>query len=344
MIMSQQRPAIKTKHPRRVLLPSCLLLLCFLLVACGGDETAAPEAESPGSTTVVVPTPIEAATDTAQSLPASPTALQPTDVPPTPAAATATTEIATSVATGMPEATYTAEPVDQGGGGFGPGGSAAGGNCTHPYFPIADGSTYRYRNTDSLTGETEYTVTYSETTDDNFTAMYNFGEGDEATSFSQTFQCTDEGIFSPGPLRFPEEMGVEMEFEVVEASGLTLPVSSRLEPGETWTTRYVVQGTGENEGLTFQWNQTMEFTNEVVAIEPVSVPAGDYPAAVRVDSTGTVSIVTTIGDTEAPLMSFDLDQSTWYVENVGMVRQEASDLFGDSAEAMSVVELLEIGD
>lgn len=314
-----------------------LLLATFILTACGGGgETAESETEA---TTVAIPTMMEEPTLATDSLPATATPEAAAAVSPT-APATAVpgaTEEAQPTAT--LEATYTPEPVDAGGGGATEGSTLVSGNCANPYFPLAEGLTYRYRTTDSFTGESEYTITYSEITDDSVVATYNFDQDEETSTFSQTFQCSEEGILSPGPLQFPEEMGMEMEFTVVEATGLTLPAASRLTPGETWTTRYVVLGVGESEGMSFQWEQTMEFENEVVAIEAVSVPAGDYPAAVRVDSTGAVSVVTTIGETETPLMSFDLEQSTWYVENIGMVRQESPDLFSDEGET-SVVELV----
>lgn len=325
-----------TNRPSGAVLVTILLLVMLILTACGGDgETAAPEAEA---TTVAVPTAMEEPTveaeptaDAEPSAEAEPTGVSPTELPPTEPAA-ATSEL---------EPTYTPEAIDQGGGGATGGSTIVEGDCANPYFPVTEGTTYRYRSSDGLSGESEYTITYSEVADDSFVATYNFDDEGETTSFSQTYQCSDEGILSPGPLQFPEEMGMEMEFTVVEASGLTVPTSTRMTPGETWTTRYVVQGIGESEGMSFQWEQTMEFENEVVSIEEVSVPAGDYPAAVRVDSTGTVSVVTTVGETSMPLMSFDLDQSTWYVENIGMVRQESPDLFTDEGET-SVVELVGI--
>ncbi len=323
---------------RRALIVILILLLGLALIACGGGEaTATPEGEA---TTVAVPTAMEEPTaeadPTAEAEP--PTQAESTTAPSTESPATEP-----AAATDEVEPTYTPEAIDQGGGGATSGGTIVEGDCANPYFPVVDGTTYRYRSSDGLSGESEYTVTYSEVADDSFVATYNFDDEGETSSFSQTYQCNDEGILSPGPLQFPEEMGMEMEFTVVEANGLTVPASTRMTPGESWTTRYVVQGIGESEGMSFQWEQTMEFENEVVAIEEVSVPAGDYPAAVRVDSTGTISVVTTVGETSMPLMSFDLDQSTWYVENIGMVRQESPDLFTDEGET-SVVELVGIED
>ena len=61
-----------------------------------------------------------------------PTAVLVTEAPATTAVPQATVE---------PEATYTLEPIDQGGGGI-----VTGGNCANPYFPVADGAIYRYYN------------------------------------------------------------------------------------------------------------------------------------------------------------------------------------------------------
>jgi len=320
MIISQQVPVIKTKQPLRALLVSFLVLVSLILVGCGGEEAA---------TTVAIPTPIEESVDTAESLPTAPTPEAPTAVPPTKAPAATDVPEATDAA----EVTYTPEPVDQGGGGV-----LAGGNCANPYFPVVEGATYRYSSTNSLTGPSEYTLIYSNATDDSFDMTFDFGEGEgeEAVGITQTWQCTADGLLAPELLQF-NNVDMPFEFETIEAEGLTFTTST--EPGTTWTTHYVVAGSGETEGVTMTMQQTMDLNHEVVGVEAVSVPAGDYPTAVRVESTGTIALVTSVGETGSDPVTIDWSQTTWYVENVGMVRQETIDLFGD---APSVTELVAI--
>lgn len=297
-----------------------LVLVSITLVACGGGEPAEPEAEA---TIVAISTPIEKAADTAESLPPAPT----------PDVATAGLATEAPATTDVPEVTYTPEPVDQGGGGV-----FAGGNCANPYFPVAEGATYRYSSTNSLTGTSEYTLTYSNAADNSFDMTFDFGEGEgeEAVDITQTWQCTADGLLAPDLLQF-NNVDMPFEFETIEAEGLTFPTST--EPGTMWTTHYVVVGSGETEGVTMTMQQTIDLNHEVVGVEAVSVPAGDYPTAVRVDSTGTISLVTSVSETNADPVTIDWSQTTWYVENVGMVRQETLDLFGD---APSVTELVAI--
>jgi hypothetical protein len=306
----------------------CFVVVCLMLVACRAEEPAAESAPPPATVVSAAPTQPPATEPETTSAPADLTAAPPTDAP-----------AETIAATSSPEATYTAEPVDQGGGGIGPQGNTPAGNCANPYYPVLAGATYRYRSTDSLSGTTDYRITYHNITSDSFEVSFDFGEPDdpEAVTITQTWQCTAEGLLAPGVLQL-SNMEMPFTFEVVEAVGLTLP--SSFETGETWTTHYVVVGSGDVESTSMSMEQTIDLTNEIVGTEAVSVPAGDYPAAVRVESSGTISIATTLGETAAPATMFDWSQTTWYVEGVGMVRQESAGILDETTP--TVVELVAI--
>ncbi|MEZ4518009.1 MAG: hypothetical protein R3C44_14710 [Chloroflexota bacterium] len=90
-------------------------------------------------------------------------------------------------------------------------------------------------------------------------------------------------------------------------------------------------------------HQVMEMTNEIVGIESVTVPYGSFDNAIKVVSTGTLEMTTSMGDTEMPAMSIDTSNVTWYVENVGRVRSEdLSDSFGTGDASSTVTELISI--
>jgi hypothetical protein len=86
----------------------------------------------------------------------------------------------------------------------------------------------------------------------------------------------------------------------------------------------------------------MDMTNTVTGIEAVSVPAGEFPEAVRVETTGTIGIAMSIGDTAQPATSIDMSFTSWYVEGIGMVRQDVSGLLGEGEVGDSVTELISV--
>lgn len=283
-----------------------LTVLLLLAVACGGNETPAEEA---------LPT---AAVE-------APTAAPPTDEP-------AAEEPTALPPTAAPTEEPTAEPESSG--------ATLSGDCNNAYFPVVDGRVYTYSTSIAGFGVSNISQTYGDVTDDSFTITIDAGEGDP---FANTWTCTSEGILSPDFTQMPGGMEGVVSIEVVEAEGVTLPTEEMFQPGETWTTRYVAEAVfGDADSGEMTMVQTMEMTNTVVGAEAVSVPAGDYDEAVRVDTTGLVTMA--MGDT-GMTTSFDMNYSSWYVRDVGLVRQEFASVLGaEGANNPSVTELLSFED
>jgi hypothetical protein len=282
------------------------------LAACGGGDQ--PEA---AETVVVAPT--EAAEAPVQEPTAAelPTEAPPTDVPPTEAP---TAEPATAA----PD-----EPI------------LTTGDCGNAFYPVVEGRVLTYRGTIAGFGESTYTTTYSDVSDSSFTITTDVGEGEV---ISVTWTCTAEGMLSPEFSQLPGgEEGFTIEF--VEAEGVTIPSEDLFQPGGSWTTHYVANATvADTEAGAMSMVQTMDMTNTVVGIEAISVPAGEFPEAVRVDTTGTMSMSMSLGEdaTPAPMATIDMSFTSWYVEGIGLVRQDISGLLGEAEAGDSVTELLSV--
>ena len=282
--------------------------LLLLLVACGGDEAPTEEAlPTPAAEVATEAPPVEQPT-------AEPTAIPPTETP-----------------TEEPTAAPTAETA---------GGATLSGDCANAYFPVVDGRVYTYSNSISGFGVSNFTQTYSDVTDTSFTITIDAGEGEP---FANTWTCTGEGMLSPEFTQMPGGMEGMVSIDFVEAEGVTLPSEEMFQPGESWTTRYVAEAViAVAESSQFTMTQTIEMTNNVIGSEAVSVPAGDFDNAVRVDTTGVVTMA--MGDT-GMTTTIDMNYSSWYVEDVGLVRQEFASLFGtEGANNPSVTELLSYED
>ncbi|WP_374689068.1 hypothetical protein [Promineifilum sp.] len=291
---------------RRFIL-SFLICLLLALAACGGNGT-----ETTGEGTEVV-APTLAATEPAEAAPtdAPATEAPPTEVPPTEA-----------VPTEAP--TEAAEPTAE----TASAGNLPEGDCANEFFPVVEGRSLRYGNTVPDLGASEYTQTFSDVTDSSFTVTMDLGEGD---ALVQSWTCSGEGLLSPEFTQLPG--GVEgMTIEYVEAEGVSVPPADQMQPGGEWTTHYVVNATLPDTGAgAMTMTETIDLVNTVTAVEAVSVPAGDYPDAVRVETTGTIGIVMTLGDQTQPATDVAMNFTTWYVEGVGMVRQEMEGMLDSGA-------------
>lgn len=284
---------MNTNTNTRLVLFLMLLLVAAALAACGGDE--APE--TPAATEAVAETaPVEEA-------PAEPTAAPPTAEPPTAEPTAAPTEAPTEPAAPL----------------------FATGYCGNAFYPVIDGRVLHYATNSTFEGAGDYTTTYSNVTDTSFTISTDVGEG---MVIATDWQCSADGLLSPQFSQLPGGMeGMDIEF--TEASGISIPPEEMFQVGESWPLHYVANATVAMDDTTsMEMVQTFDMTNTVTAIEAVSVPAGDFPNAVRVETIGTISSTITMGGQQQPGISLDLNYTSWYAEGVGLVRQEMPDFFG----------------
>ena len=297
-------------RPATLLALLALLLLSLSLVACGGSDAAGTDAA-----TVVAEPPLAATEPSVAEATAAPTTTP--EAPATEPAAEATPAVASDAdsAAALPS-----------------------GNCGNPFLPVVEGRVLTYRSNVSGLGESEFTQTYSDVTGDSFTVTIDLGEGN---TIIQTWLCTGEGLLQPEFSQLPAAAeGLAVEF--VEAEGVTVPTADQFVEGSRWPTRYVANATiADAGGTAMTMVQTVELSNQVVGVEAVSVPAGDYPAAVRVDTGGIITAVMSSGGVESPVAEIPISFSSWYVEGLGLVRSETSGMFGETGA--SVTELLSVG-
>ncbi len=291
------------------------------LAACGGD---APADEATTATEVIAPTeavgeiaPTDAPTEptVAPEPTAAPTEAAPTTAPTEAAAEPTSTEAAADETATLPE-----------------------GDCGNPFYPVIEGRTLRYANNIPGLGVTEHTITHSDVTDTSFTTTTDLGEGNVLT---QTWTCSGEGLLQPEFSQLPTGEEVTLTIEFVESSGLTIPAADQFEAGSSWTTHYVANATLSDVGAgEMLMEQTTDLTHTVIGPETITVPAGTFEA-IRVETTGTVSSATSVGDVSVPAMEFTMSFVSWYAEGVGLVRQEWTDLLGADSAATSELVAIE---
>jgi hypothetical protein len=255
-----------------------LIGLAGLMLACG-VSTAVVEEPTASPATPVSPT--------ATSPP--PTA---TPVPPT-AAAPAPTEIPTSA----PDFDRVI--------------TEATGACQHPFYPVRSDTTWHYQTQLGDDEPTAYSVTYDDIGAESFTSLQTFPGSTEESPWL----CADEGLIPGDVSSFVFIQIPGSELETIGFSGALLPAPDEWAVGATWETGYTVQVTTKVLGLSITSQADISVDSQITEVEQIVVPAGVYPQAARVDSTGTALINTPAGQSEAAFAF-----SHWYVEGVGLVK------------------------
>jgi hypothetical protein len=189
------------------------------------------------------------------------------------------------------------------------------GLCSNEFFPIRSDKTWKYTIN---SGETtsDYSQTFKDITDDAFTSVQTYPN----LTNEMTWQCGKNGLLSStfGDLNINENSDVSVK--AVSADGITLPPENEWIVGKVWDNAYTVQVTINKDGNTIQADGQVSVSREIVSQESVTVPAGTYPDAYRVDSTGEMVITLMGTKTSTPLIFSD-----WYVKGVGLVKSSSTD-------------------
>ncbi len=193
-------------------------------------------------------------------------------------------------------------------------------NCYHPFFPISEGANWTYQ----LSTDDSYTMTVTDVTEENFTLTQDFAESELVLSVD--WFCSDDGLLVGDFAQVDflnqtsGEDGVEMTFDTFSWEGETLPAEELFEVGYEWTATYQLQGDITMEGIVSTTQATVTINYIIAAIEEVTVPAGTFPEAYRVDSVGDISMTMDLNGSTFPMTSVNFGSSSWYVEGVGLVK------------------------
>jgi len=201
--------------------------------------------------------------------------------------------------------------------------------CDHPYFPIKEGVTWRYRSPIPDQPDAEMTISYRITGPDTVVSMQTMPDG---VVVETEWLCTEEGLIHRGF----GMTGMDMEgmaFEITDISGISLPLPDEFQAGHTWQTVFHMSGEMSAEGFAMTLESETVMDNVLTAFEEVTTPAGTFEAA-RVDTTATVHSKSDAF--EMPAVSFS--STTWYVKDVGMVKVASAEADGGVLQELVAME------
>ncbi len=207
------------------------------------------------------------------------------------------------------------------------------GLCINQYFPVKPDALRQY-HVKNPSDTYEYTSSFTNITDNSFVEKIE----SEVFNADINWLCSSDGLVqSEYSALMLEEDSQGMEFTTESYKGVTLPPSRKWSIGYKWDTEYKVLTTIIVEGEKMSFNGNIVLNNEIVAMETVTVPAGTFPEAFKVD---TDKNMTVSADIAGNSMSFDAhtDISTWYSENIGLIKQVSKATCGTTTVELISVE------
>ena len=189
------------------------------------------------------------------------------------------------------------------------------GFCNNAFFPLRSDRTWTY-NTVSGDLDSNFSWTFKDITDSAFTIVQTFSSLTNEISW----QCGPDGMLSSTYANMAMNSDVDVNYETLEVTGVTLPPDDQWAVGRTWDMIYDVSVNINTGGVEVQVNGEITTTRTITAIESVTVPAGTYPDAYRVDSTGQMVLDLMGTQSTTPLVFTD-----WYVRGVGLVKSGSTD-------------------
>ena len=189
------------------------------------------------------------------------------------------------------------------------------GSCYNPFNPVMEGKVWKYT---MVTGDDTSTmdISYKDVTSSSFTSVQQFPDLNTEVQWT----CGPDGLLSSQFANMSIAQVPDLKFETVEVKGVLVPTEDKWQVGYSWNTEYVIKVSFTSGETAFEGQGNLTVSNKIASAETITVPAGSYDDAFKVDVTG--NMVMNIMGTESTL---PLTYSTWYVKNIGMVKSASAD-------------------
>lgn len=189
------------------------------------------------------------------------------------------------------------------------------GDCYNPFSPVLEGKVWKYATVSGGVTST-MDVSYKDVTPSSFTSVQQFP--DIRTEVQWT--CGPDGMLSSQLANMNFIQIPDLKVETLEVKGVLIPTEEKWQVGYSWNTEYVIKVSFTSGESVFEGQGNMSIANTISAVESVTVPAGTYGDAFKVDVVG--NMVMSIMGTENTI---PITNSTWYVKDVGMVKNASTD-------------------
>lgn len=188
------------------------------------------------------------------------------------------------------------------------------GFCANEFFPLRSDKVWEYTITYGDVVD-PYSITFKDITSVSFTTLQTF----EELTNEVGWECGENGMFSSTYANI-NYSGADVTYNTLEVEGVALPPEDEWKVGTSWGITYKVAMIINSGGVEVEAEGEIITSSQITAVETITVPAGTYDEAYRVDTSGEMIIDLMGTQTSSPL-----NYSDWYVRGVGLVKSSSED-------------------
>lgn len=193
-------------------------------------------------------------------------------------------------------------------------------DCNNRYFPVVAGASWGYKLSGPIPDSFTHVILSVES--NGFLEQDEFGSG---STRQGRWQCANGNLIALNPTaadasNFRAE-GVSADFETRELSGITIPVAINI--GDAWAQSLTLEGTQTIDGISHPARSQLTTTCRAIGRESVTVDAGTFNA-LRVECQTDVKRSTAIDADNLITNALSLTGTSWYVEDIGLVKSITS--------------------
>ncbi len=204
------------------------------------------------------------------------------------------------------------------------------GPCDNSYFPIKENMIWTYRIQATGIESFDYLLSFKEITDNSFTQVVTLPDA----VIESKWTCSELGILQTEyrELSFTDLAFGSIKYETVGVEGITFPPENELIIGKTWNVIYDTEAKIKAGGTETNATVKVETEFEIISIEDVEVSAGNYPDALNIANTVTISISSDFLNT-----TFISDSNSWFAKDIGWVKN-----IGTMEDTENITELISL--
>ncbi len=202
------------------------------------------------------------------------------------------------------------------------------GLCANALLPVKTGATWTYANDAGTANAGTFTATISSVRPDGFTVATKF---DDSSSIDQQWSCTSDGLVAESLGAGQNALslsaaGIDAKLDTATPTGVTLPAN--VQQGDQWPYALQLTGSVSQGSLKADLSGTISTAMQAVGTESVTVPAGTFDNAVKVQAATTIKAQAGFGAISMPVDAV-LNSTFWFAPGVGWIKSTTTgDLLG----------------
>jgi len=204
------------------------------------------------------------------------------------------------------------------------------GICYNAYFPVKENMIWNYRLQATGIESFNYSLSFNSITDNTFVQVVTIPGG----TIESKWNCSELGILQTEyrELNFTDPAAAQIKHKTIGVEGITFPPEGELAIGKTWKVIYDTEAKIKTGDIEMDATVKVEMEYEIISIENVEVPAGNYSDALNIANKVTISISSDFLNT-----TFSSDSNSWFAKDIGLVKNA-----GNLDETQTITELISV--